>query len=248
MQFEQPWDVRDVRQCVFYHSMDVPGHGAVAGEWDLRADLDRYLGGVDFRGKRVLELGPASGFLTFAIEGMGGEVTAVDVDEEHVWNFVPQAGMDMRAVETQRRLGIRLLKNGFWFAHRAHASRARVVYSDIYELPDDLGRFDVAVLGLILLHLRDPLTALERCARHADTIIVTELLRPVSDPDLPTAQLIPTAENRVWDTWWSFTPRFIVEYLRVLGFNHVVSTMHAASCNGRAHPLFTVVASRDSRE
>jgi O-methyltransferase len=224
--------------------MDVPEYGPVTGQWDLRNVTDRYLGEINFRGKRVLELGPASGFLTFAMERMGAEVTAVDIDERHAWDFVPQAGLDMEAVEKRRRLGMRLLKNGFWFAHRAHRSRARVVYSNIYELPDDLGRFDVAVLGLILLHLRDPLTALERCARHADTIVVTELLMPLAAPGVPTAQLVPTAQNGVWDTWWYFTPAYIVEFLRVLGFTTIDTSTHAGICNGASHPLFTVVASR----
>lgn len=245
MKFEEPWQVPDVRQCAFYHSMDLPGHGLVTGQWDLRGVAGAYLGGLDLRGKRVLEAGPASGFLTFSMERMGADVTAVDIDEQQTWDFVPQANVNMAEVEKTRRLGMRLLKNGFWFAHRAHGSRARVLYSNIYELPDELGRFDVAVLGLILLHLRDPLTALERCARHADTIVVTELLIPsAGSGDAATAQLVPTAANGVWDTWWHFTPRFIVEFLRVLGFPNIATSIHAAPCSGVPHPLFTVVASR----
>ena len=40
-----PRVVDDVSECDFYHSMDIPGHGAVEGQWDLRNTLGAYLGG-----------------------------------------------------------------------------------------------------------------------------------------------------------------------------------------------------------
>ena len=45
-----PLTVRDLAECDFYHSFDVPGHGPVRGHWDLRSNLGAYLGGVSFRG------------------------------------------------------------------------------------------------------------------------------------------------------------------------------------------------------
>lgn len=48
--------------------MDVPGHGTIQGEWDLRGSVDKYLGHFDFTGKRVLDVGAASGILSFYIE------------------------------------------------------------------------------------------------------------------------------------------------------------------------------------
>jgi hypothetical protein len=41
--------------------MDLPGYGTMPGEWNLRAGVREYLGGVGLRGKRVLEVGTASG-------------------------------------------------------------------------------------------------------------------------------------------------------------------------------------------
>ena len=52
-----------LEDCYFYHTMDVPGAGLVTGEWDLRNGVDAYLGHESVAGKRVLELGTASGFL-----------------------------------------------------------------------------------------------------------------------------------------------------------------------------------------
>ncbi|MEE9185219.1 MAG: hypothetical protein V3U39_12205, partial [Acidimicrobiia bacterium] len=77
--FALPREVTDINECYFYHSMDIPRHGAVDGEWDLREGVTEYLGGVDFAGKRVLEVGTASGFLCFHMESQGAEVVAYDL-------------------------------------------------------------------------------------------------------------------------------------------------------------------------
>jgi len=57
----------------FYTVQEIPGFDSVTdGEWDLRENVDAYLGDVDFKGRSVLELGPSSGFLTFHMERKGG--------------------------------------------------------------------------------------------------------------------------------------------------------------------------------
>ena len=82
--------VEDIADCYFYHTMELPGHGVIEGrDWDLRGGVDEYLGKVDFAGQRVLEIGPASGFLTFEMEKRGAEVVSVEVTDEHGWDFVP---------------------------------------------------------------------------------------------------------------------------------------------------------------
>ena len=61
--YTEPRDVRSVEDCWFYHTMDLPLSGPQRGSWDLRAGIDAYLGHVDFDRKRVLEIGPASGYV-----------------------------------------------------------------------------------------------------------------------------------------------------------------------------------------
>jgi len=88
--FEQPWKIKSVNECNFYHSTEIPGVGLIEGQWDLRQGLDEYLGGYDFTGKRVLEIGPATGFLTFQIEKTAQEVVAVELPmDRDFWNAVP---------------------------------------------------------------------------------------------------------------------------------------------------------------
>ncbi len=67
-----------LEDCHFYHTMEVPGYGVIEGDWDLRAGVDAYLGGVSFANQRVLEIGPASGLLTFEMEKRGAAVVCVE--------------------------------------------------------------------------------------------------------------------------------------------------------------------------
>ena len=68
--------------------MELPGHGVVNGS-GFAWRVDDYLGKVSFTGKRVLEIGPASGFLAFEMEKRGAEVVSVEVTADHGWDFVP---------------------------------------------------------------------------------------------------------------------------------------------------------------
>ena len=70
MLYVEPWPVRDPQDCHWYHTIDPPS-GSVTGEWDLRNRFDDYVGHVDLSGKRVLDIGTASGFLTWEAERRG---------------------------------------------------------------------------------------------------------------------------------------------------------------------------------
>jgi hypothetical protein len=60
--------ITDLSACDFYHCVQLPDGSIVKGQWDLRERVDQYLGNVDFAGKRVIEIGPASGFLSMHME------------------------------------------------------------------------------------------------------------------------------------------------------------------------------------
>jgi SAM-dependent methyltransferase len=240
--YAPPRSVTALTECYFYHTMDIPGVGTVDGQWDLRPGISRYLGDVSFRDKRVLEIGTASGFVCFAIEARGGSVVAVDLSEHESWDIVPYADADVAALAKDRRAVVRLVNNSFWFCHRAFGSRAQMVYSTAYQVPEVVGQVDVAVFGCVLLHLRDPWLALERVARFTrETIIVTD--RPTSD-DCDLAFLPDPQARQPWETWWTLSPRHVVRYLAVLGFRDPVVTFHDQLHFGQPIRLYTVVARR----
>jgi SAM-dependent methyltransferase len=231
--------------CLFYHSMEIPGHGPVEGYWDLRGSEDAHLGGVELEGRRVLEIGPASGFLTFHMESRGAEVTAVELAPGGDWDVVPHVDVDVDVTRAGQRATMDRVRNGYWFAHRRFGSRARVHYGSVYAVPEELGHFDVVVLGAVLLHTRDPLRILESLSRRADRVVICETHIPEID-GAPVMRFFPTPESAQWDTWWHFSPEFFEQALGVLGFDDIAVTRHVERhiSDGQVYemPMFTVVA------
>jgi SAM-dependent methyltransferase len=251
--YARPRPVTDLGDCHFYHTTDIPGVGCVDGEWDLRGGLADYLGQVPLAGKRVLDVGAATGFLTFAMERLGAEVVSYDLSENDSWDTVPFPSLDHRVLDAQRREHIRRLNNGYWLCHHAFRSRAQMVYGPVYEIPDAIGPVDVAVFGNILLHLRDPFLALYSALRLTrEMVIVTEMLtrryfylRYLHRFGPPCLRFVPRAVNPERnDTWWSLTPELVRRFLGVLGFGDTRTTFHRqASRRGRPR-LFTIVGRR----
>jgi len=242
--FAVPLKVEDPADCHFYHTMEVPGHGLMNGEWDLRDRVDDYLGRVGFAGQRVLEIGPASGFLTFEMEKRGADVVSVEVTAEHGWDFVPYPAARLEEVFGPRRIVMERLKNAYWLAHAALNSKAKVHYGDVYNLPSSLGQFDIAMMGSVLLHCRDPLRIVEQCGKMAKSLIITDMFRPDLE-GTPVCRLAPAPQNFLWHTWWHFSTQFFTQFLAVMGFTPTEILTHQGYRVGRAYTLFTIVARRE---
>jgi hypothetical protein len=261
--YATPRQVADIGDCYFYHTMEIPRHGLVEGEWDLRVGVKDYLGHVNFSNKRVLEFGTASGFLCLAMESAGAEVVAYDLSDRDAWDLVPFSGYDDRSAAEQWSAHIRRLNNGFWFNHRASNSRARVVYGSIYSVPEAIGPVDIAVYGSILLHLRDPFYALQNGLRLTrETVVITDVL-PKGDEPLRFPRLAKWLTRRLYkrrqniiqflpdyrtrqpkETWWLLSPEIIVEFIGVLGFERTDISYHQQLYKGQPVDLFTVVGHR----
>jgi O-methyltransferase len=242
--FAVPRKVENIADCYFYHTMELPGLGVIEGrDWDLRGRVDKYLGNLDFSGKRVLEIGPASGFLTFEMEKRGADVISVEVTDEHGWDFVPYPNVKLEEVLGPRRIVMQQLKNSYWFSHAALQSKTKIYYGDAYNLPAALGEFDIAVIGAVLLHCRDPLRIVEQCAKRAKSLIIVDKFH--SDLEgAPVCRLAPTPENFLWHTWWHFSTQFFTQFLAVMGFTSTQTLTHQQYHQGKAYTLFTVVGRR----
>jgi len=252
--YAPPRRVTCLDDCVFYHTMDIPGYGTVEGPWDLRAGVREYLGGVDLRGKRVLELGTASGYLCFHMEQQGAEVVGYDVTatQAEEMNVVPYARTQRQGALDYVRRMIAKLNNSWWLCHRAFGSAARVVYGNIYAVPAAIGPVDVATFGSILLHLRDPFQALASALPLVrETVIITE---PLCEAEHPTWNDPEPAPSLAFQpnyrtafppaTWWSFSPEVLRRFLGVLGFEETAVTYHAQLFKNQRFPMFTVVGRR----
>lgn len=250
--FAEPRLVSNPDECLFYHTIDVPGRGTFKGFWDIRGREQEYLGNVSFAGRRVLEIGPASGHLTFFMEKQQAEVVSIEARDESVWDLFwdvhEPLPPHLETLRVESRKPLNEIKNSYWFCHDAFASKARVHYGTAYELPRDLGEFDVSVMACMLLHNKNPLRIIENCARVTrDEIIIVE---PVRQHQLSqsSAEFLPTGDQPWWDTWWGFTPRFFVNVLRSMGFADSTVTRHTQICFDKPQELFTVVARRKQPE
>ena len=242
-----------LESCYFYHTTDIPGHGRVEGEWDLAPGIDTYLGQVEFAGRSVLDVGAATGFLSFHMERAGAQVTSYDLSPDQAWDIVPLSGIDASAHATIRRQHIGAINNGYWLCHRAQGSAAKMAHGTVYAVDAALGPVDISVFGSILLHLRDPFLALHNAARLTNqTLIVADILPGAHPLSRWTSRLLGRAQqfkprfarSAPWETWWNLPPALVVEFLGVLGFEKTVVTYHSQLLQGRRMAMYTVVGTR----
>ncbi|SDT93744.1 O-methyltransferase [Pseudomonas pohangensis] len=235
-----------VETCLFYHSVNLSPGEEITGTWDLRPRVDAYLGHVDFSGRSVLEIGPASGFLSFHMEQRGAKVTALEPPMEHLWDVVPLAGFDRAGWRTDFSKTITGVRNSFWYMHHLHGSQVKLIETDPQAIPEAVGTFDIGVLAAVLLHCRAPFNLIESLARRVrKTMIITELY-DASLGEEPLSKLIARSTIPQVDTWWAFTPNFIVNALGLLGFGEAEISVHhqLRTIDGLQVPMFTVVAHR----
>jgi len=235
VEFEVPRDIRRVEDCFFYHTLDLPGIGVVEGVWDLRGRFDDYIGGVELKGKSVLDVGTGNGFLTFEAEKRGAsEVVSFDIGDAKFQHLLPFKDSlyytDHQYWRTCASASYERWKNGYWMAHRLYRSRALAYYGDVYELPTELGLFDVTIIGSVLDHLRDQISAMGSVARltRSTMVIVTDFL----ETDEKTALFAGDANQPNHNfTWWVYSLGTYREVLKMLGFRIDSITREKYSCD-----------------
>lgn len=245
--YASPRSIESPEECYFYHTMDVPGHGTIEGEWDLRGSIDRYLGHFNFDGKRVLDVGAASGILSFHIEKQGAEVVSFDLSEDYDWDIVPFAENNVGAELSERRKHIRKINNGYWLCHEAFQSSAKMVHGLVYNIPESIGPLDVAVFGSILLHLRDPFLALENGARLAREAVIVSDISPyskIASTFKRSPKFMPRSgqPEGIKDGWFRLPPLLVKEYLGILGFKDVSLSWNNFKYGNRIRPIYTIIA------
>jgi hypothetical protein len=242
-----------LESCDFYHTSTLSDGRVLPGAWDLRGAEADYLGHVPFGGRRVLELGPASGHLTYYMESLGAEVVSFDAGWDATVDVLPRPDIDRDEVARDVMRMIARVQGAWWHLHRDRQSSAKAAYGNIYALPRDLGPFHVSVFGAILLHLSNPFQALcEAAARTTETIVVTDALQdPSLDADDNVMRFASAGFSNL-TVWWTITPGTVVRMLRHLGFEKTTVTYHSQR-HHLAHDLeadpvdmamFTVVGER----
>lgn len=149
--------LRDRVQALnWYHTIEL-GPGLITeGMFDHRRFLDRYSLPERLDGLRVLDIGTWDGFWAFEMERRGAaEVVAIDLDSEADMDRPPGRGP---AEPLEQRRG-----EAFSLARDVLGSSVDRRVVSVYEAtPAELGRFDLIFCGSVLIHLRDPMLALQR--------------------------------------------------------------------------------------
>jgi SAM-dependent methyltransferase len=181
-----------------------------------RGQFHQYIGHVDCTGKR------ASGFLSFSAEGAGArEVVSFDMDHggrQHLLPFVhKEYYQDHPGWVKKQTADVQKWHNAYWLAHRTLGSRAKVYHGDVYDLPAELGQFDVVIVGAVLEHLSDPIRALASIARRcSDKLVISTDL--VFDEE-PMAKFMGRAGHPKIDfVFWVYSLGTYRHVLAILGF------------------------------
>lgn len=204
----------DVARHRWYHTIEL-GQGVVtSGMFDHRGVLDRYLLPADTRGLRCLDVGTMDGFWAFELERRGSEeVVAVDVDDPDELDWPPAEA----ARVTDRELD-HVKAERFALAHRALGSRVQRRICSVYDLdPAELGTFDLVFCGDLLVHLKDPITALQRMLGvcRGTMVVCTPVERLVRwGRRRPLAELDGIDHFR----WWNLSEAALERMVRAVGF------------------------------
>jgi SAM-dependent methyltransferase len=230
--------------CSFYHSIDLPGLGTQTGAWDLRGRFEDYTAHEPLGDTSLLDIGAATGFLSFEAERRGAAVTSFDADDPHHLTSLP---FPARRDEVRARLSDFLVRTqrGYWLCHKLLGSRAVAARGNIYDLDGCL--FDVVLLGQVLVHLPDGIGALRAAASVCrDRLIVVE---GVTDIEEPAARFLGRAsEPEQVFAWYHYSRAWYAEVLGMLGFASVRFSTGRYLCKAENHgteiDLTTVVARR----
>jgi tRNA (mo5U34)-methyltransferase len=223
----------------WYHTLELAPGVTTPGFFDTRPTVAKVPLPADLTGKRCLDVGTWDGFWAFEMERRGAaSVTAIDIEDPTRWDWPPQsrfgsAGEGRLAYLSQFKSGAA----SFALAKDVLGSSVERLDCSVYDLdPAVHGTFDFIFLGSLLLHLRDPVLALDRvrgvCGGEAVLAESIELLPSLTRPRTPTARLDGLDES--W--WWQPNAAGFRRMVQSAGFEILERTGIYFLPLGEAHP------------
>jgi len=184
-----------------YHQLDFGNGLVMSGDYDMYRYVRFYHLPPVLAGKTVLDIGTASGYFALECARRGAAVTAIDVYDRPLLNdLLPLLQADIRYVR-----------------------------KSIYELDEAFGQFDVVICGSLLLHLPDPLGAIQRirrvCAGRA--IISTTCPEESASTSRPVCEFLglKATDGDYW-FYWSLGMVALRSMLLAAGFSRVEHEEH----------------------
>lgn len=221
----EPWPLPEKSDCVFYHSIDLPNGETIEAEWDIRGRFANYIGDYPIAGKTLLDVGTASGFLSFEAEKAGAIVTSIDAFTGREFTQLPHID---RPYHTDRQGFIdgtnehlRMLRNSYWYSWHKTNSRAEVIYAPLADLPFWSQKFDVVLAGAITEHLSDPMTMVGNLAGVAKEAVIIAF-DPINDSEEMTLTAGPNwklSGHEYAFTWYSVSRGLYRQLFDNVGFD-----------------------------
>jgi tRNA (mo5U34)-methyltransferase len=197
----------------WYHTIELAPGLVTPGWFDCRQVADHVLP-ARCDGLRCLDIGTFDGFWAFEMERRGApEVVGIDILDDSRWDWPAVTDeRDREAIEDRKSGG-----DGFLIAKDyLHSSVERLDVS-VYDLdPSEHGEFDLVYFGSLLLHLRDPVRALEaaRSVCKGQLISTDAISLPLTLVPVPVAAL----DGRGRPYWWKPNTRGLARMIEVAGF------------------------------
>ena len=229
--------VREALGQGWYHTIELGPGATTPGAVDLRALAPRVL--PDRLAGRALDVGTFDGFWAFELERRGATVVATDLERFDEVQWPPQ-----NRERLAREAGDRGPGDRFALARTLLGSDVRRVAADVHDLSPELigGPVGFAVVGDLLLHLRDPVGALERVRgvlEPGGTLLSLEQVDPVLTLLHPRRAAARFQAGSTRMNWWEPNVRALLDWLRVAGFRGArvrrVYRLDAAGAQRRWH-------------
>lgn len=204
----------------WYHTIDLPDGSATDGVFDTRVTSRDLPWPTSLKSGRCLDIGTCDGFWAFEMERRGAaDIVAIDVGHASDVDLTWEARQAANAVD--RMPGGTQAARRFALAHEALGSRVRRVECSVYDLDPALhGQFDVVFLGTLLIHLQDPIRALERvravCGGELVLVECVDALLDLLGGRVAAARLGPAPGQ-----WWRANTTGLTRALQIAGFDIV---------------------------
>jgi tRNA (mo5U34)-methyltransferase len=169
---------------------------------------------------RVLDVATYNGFWAFELEKRGAdEVVAIDIACAADIDLAPRRRAEMSEQELRQPTGA-----GFEVAAQALGSKVDRRICNVYDLgPERVGMFDFVFCGDLLLHITNPIRALQNIrsvTKPTGCAMICEMVDPVMRSSGPYMPL--NYRGGMHDfTWWTFGQATLEQMIGDAGFDKV---------------------------
>jgi len=236
---EQKAILHRISEVEWYHSIDL-GHGVVTpGIFDHRPFLSDYHLPENFKDMRVLDVATYDGFWAFEFERRGAtEVVAMDIGTWKEIDIPPRIRSEASKEMLDKETG-----SGFHIARDILGSRVQRKIMNVYDLsPELMGKFDFVFCGDLLLHLMNPMKALQNIHSVVSgfAYIVDVFIPEYGEDDSNAILRYTGGTNRM--VWWRFGLGCLKKMIKDAGFTEVeVLSKFEFSLHGQQEKYWHVV-------